>query len=355
MDDEETNPLLGLLAAEIGDVGDVPGSPDPLAPAPAQPKFNDRDRYGRYKLRHPSKDAMLAASRTTTVVGAAEDMFNLAQWQKANVVMGLARRPDLIAMAAGCKPGDKRLRGLVEDAEDAGGGNVAANMGTAMHAFTEDVDRGGRYADVPETYRADVAAYRGALYRYRLTVVPMAIERVTMTSRWDGVAGTFDRIYRLHDGTYAIGDVKTGSVTYDSRKMEGQLAVYAAGANEVGVYDVAEKRWDRLPFDVRTDFGLIVHIPVGQGECTVYKADLERGREHVAFCAEVRRYRKAKGRLRPYEFDRYTEDGWRDVLAQARTRETLQVIGRLINADGAMTESLREFARERMAELPEQG
>lgn len=318
---------------------------------PAQPEVK-RDRYGRYVLKHPTKNRRGALSRCTTVVKASADTYALGEWQKGNVARGLSRRPDLLAMAASMGPGDRRLKKLVADAEEAGGGSEAANLGTALHAFTEAVDRGGRLADVPDDHRDDVIAYRQEMIRQRLTVVPEAIERVTMTSRWDGVAGTFDRIYRLVDGTYVIGDLKTGKVGYDPKEMFAQLAVYAEGVNEVGVYDVAAERWERFPFEVRTDLGLIVHLPAGEAECTVYLADLEVGRHHVEFCASVRRHRKLKHPLPVLETSVRTEDEWAGLIATASDRSTLAMVGRLINDDGAMTDRLREAALIQVSRLP---
>jgi hypothetical protein len=322
----------------------------PMTAPAAQPEVK-RDRYGRYVLKHPTKNRRGPLSRCTTVVAAADDTYALGEWKKGNVALGMARRADLLALAAVLKPGDRRLRKLVEAAEEAGGGSEAASLGTALHGFTEAIDLGGSLAGVPEDHRDDVIAYMEALVRYRLTIVPAAIERVTMTSRWDGVAGTFDRIYRLVDGSYVVGDIKSGKVGYDPKKMFAQLAVYAEGVNEVGVYDVAGERWERLPFEVRTDLGLIVHIPAGEGACHVYEADLEVGRHHVEFCAAVRRHRKLKHPLAPRSISRYTEDEWFERIVLASTRDSLVVVGRLINEDGAMTDGLRAAARDRIAEL----
>lgn len=319
---------------------------------PPQPEVK-RDRYGRYVLKHPTKNLRGALSRCTTVVKASADTYALGEWQKGNVARGLSRRPDLLAMAASMSPGDRRMGKLVKDAEEAGGGSEAANLGTALHGFTEAIDRGGRLADVPENHRDDVIAYRQEMIRQQLTVVPEAIERVTMTSRWDGVAGTFDRIYRLDDGTYVIGDLKTGKVGYDPKEMFAQLAVYAEGVNEVGVYDVAAERWERLPFDVRTDLGLIVHLPAGEATCTVYLADLEAGRHHVEFCASVRRHRKLKHALPAREAPGATEDEWFDAICRAPSRDVLAVLGWMINDDGAMTDRLLEAGRTRAGQLPD--
>lgn len=319
-----------------------------------QPEFKSRDRYGRYVLAHPGKAGKrIAATRCTTFVKAAEDGYKLEQWHKANVAMGLGRRPDLAAMAATMEPGDRRLEGLVKDAEVAGGGDVAANLGTAIHSFTETVDWGRPLTDVPEAHRDTIRAYRRALVTHRLAIVPAAIERITLTSRWDGIAGTFDRVYRLHDGTYVVGDVKSGKVGYDPKSMYAQMAVYAEGINEVGVYDVANECWERLPFEVRTDLALIVHLPAGGDTCDVYRADLAVGRAHLDMCAGIRRHRKIRHKLVVYSAAPYTEDEYRAAILAKRTRSDLAVLGQIMVADEAMTPELFALAREHRESLPD--
>lgn len=325
----------------------------PTEPAP-QVEYKSTDRYDRYVLSHPNREGKtVTLSRCTTVVKAGEDTYNLDVWQKGNVAVGLARRPDLLAMAATMKSGDKSLKNLVKEAETAGGGDVKANLGTALHGFTEMVDWGRPLSDVPEAHRPDITAYMRARILKGLDVVPCAIERITMTSRWDGIAGKFDRIYRMSDGSYVIGDVKSGGIEYGRMKIFAQLAVYAQGANEVGVYDVANGCWERLPFEVRTDIALIVHLPAGTGTCEIYTADLGAGRDHVEFCAGVRRQRKLKPGLPVYPAVAPEVRDWSRAIRDSRTRDELAVVGRLMTDREALTPELRALAMRHRSTLPE--
>lgn len=322
--------------------------------AKPQPEYKTTHRWGWYTLAHPSKPGCtMSVCRTTTFIKAADEMTNLTDWKMGNVALGLARRPDLVARAAGMEQGDRALKKLTEEAHEAGGGSVKANLGTAMHTFTENVDWGRPITDVPEQYRPDVVAYRRTLWAERLTVVKAGIERITMTSRWDGVGGKFDRIYRMEDGSYVIGDVKSGKVGYDPKSMYAQLAMYAHGVNEVGVYDVAGQCWERLPFEVRTDIALIMHLPVGDAECNVYVADLEAGRAHLDMCAEIRRHRKIKHKLVPYRAPERTPEQWRDAILIAPTKHDLGLVGSLANAAEVLTPELRALAVGRRPGLPD--
>lgn len=332
-------------------VGVVPLVVDP------QPEYKSPDRWGRYVLGHPTRPGKrVTLSRCTTVIKAVDDMYNLGEWQKGNVVLGLSRRSDLLALAATLKPGDKSLKDLVKAAEEAGGGSEKANLGTALHGFTEMVDLGRPITDIPRAHQKDVRAYVDAMYHNRITVIPGAMERITMTSEWGGVAGKFDKVYRLADGSHVIGDVKTGKVGYDPKSMYAQLAMYAQGVNEVGVYNVAGACWERLPFEVRTDMALIVHLPAGKGECVVYEVtaeDMVVGRDHLEMCALVREHRKRKHPLTPYAPPMVAEDWWMAAVRMAPTRSLLALVGRAINDADAMTPALREVARERRESLPD--
>lgn len=346
------NPVIaGLIEDARKAVIGTPGKAPAVAP---QAEYKSPDRYDRYVLAHPGRDGkVVTLSRCTTVVKAGDDMYALGEWQKGNVALGLSRRTDLLALAGTMKPGDKSLKRLVKDAEEAGGGSAKANLGTALHGYTEMVDWGRPLTDVPEPHRADIGAYLDALVANRLTVVPAAIERITMTSEWDGIAGKFDRVYRLVDGTYVIGDVKSGKVGYDPKVMFAQMAVYAQGVNEVGVYDVARECWEHLPFEVRTDVALIVHLPAGEGKCTVYVADLEVGRAHVAFCASVRRQRKLKHPLPVYAPAVAAAGWWYEAIRATATRAALARVGRAMDRAGAMTPELRELAMAHREDLPD--
>lgn len=317
-----------------------------------QPPYKSPDRWDRYVLTHPGDPGRkVTATRCTTLIKAADDPYNLGVWQKGNVALGLAKRSDLLAVASTLTQGDPKLKELVKSAEEAGGGSVKANLGTALHGFTEMVDRGRPITDVPEAHRRDIVAYREAVSEHGLSVVPQAIERITLTSLWDGLAGTFDRVYRLPDGSYVMGDVKSGKIGYDPKVIYAQLAMYARGFNETGVYDVANERWERLPIRVREDVALIVHLPAGEGVCRVYRAtaeDMNLGRAHLGLCTVIRKHRKVRPRLVPYVagavVQALPDDRHRAEILATTTRNELMNVGRMLKADGFMTPELRALA-----------
>lgn len=302
------------------------------------PTSNDvpRDRWGRYLLPHPDTGQTQPWSRATTIAKSVADTFALSMWQQRMAVKGLTMRPDLYALACGYDvSADKDdLNQVCEQSRAAAGDKVAANLGTAMHAFTAAVDQGQK-PNIPPTMRSDVDAYSAALRAYGLEIVPQMIEkRVVTTASSEGIAGTFDRVYRatrdvdlkmadkrvlhLKAGEHVIGDLKTGrDLSYGWGEIAIQEAIYAHAINEHGTWDPEGKEWDLLPLGysegadgpepctVREDVGIVVHLPIqkkaGAPACVLYAVDLEQGWEALELCMKVRKWRKAKQLAAPLE------------------------------------------------------
>lgn len=287
--------------------------------APARVKPDEevkRDRYGRYLLPHPVTGKRQAFSRATTIAKSISDTFALSQWSQRMAAKGLALRPDLIAMAStlDVKADKDKLNSLVEQAKDAAGQKVSANLGTAVHSFTEAVDAGASLDSVPAAHRADVAAYLAAMQEAGLTAVPHLIERITVVPEFD-TAGTFDRILKESDGSFTVGDVKTGrDLQYGWQEIAIQLALYAHGVNEAGVYDLAGDRWAEAP-EVRTDYGIVMHLPVGEAKCTLYRVDLVQGWAAATLCASVRTWRKTRNLAEPYAVAEAGDSPLADLVA----------------------------------------
>jgi len=104
------------------------------------------------------------------------------------------------------------------------------------------------------------------------------------------VGGTFDRLVEV-DGQRYIADLKTGqSVDFNFGEIQMQLAIYARSAR----YNPATGA--RTPLDVSTDWGLVIHLPAGKGECTVYWANLAEGWQGALLAQRVWEWRDRKHR-----------------------------------------------------------
>lgn len=310
---------------------------DPLRPEPVR---------GRYPLHDPETGKPKTWQRVTNFVKLTDDTYYLDLWKQRNIVKGLATMfgapaeyglrgnvAEALDRVAGMhvKEDKDALNSLASKAQDVADAYAMADEGTALHKSTELVDSsGGDLNRAPERHRFRVQMYLDALAVRGLAVVPNMIERLTVSSRFE-VAGTFDRIYGLRDGSYVIGDLKTGdSLDLSFPSIAAQLDCYRDGINEGGVYAGKGERYD-TSIQVRTDFGIVVHLPSTREEITVYAVDLSKGRIINQANLAVRDARKIKHQHVTLPFDLagfvMTQDEqdqyWLDALNGAFTYDDL--------------------------------
>lgn len=261
---------------------------------PAAAQEPKRDRWGRYLLPDPESGKEKAWTRATTWASTVADTYGLTQWQLRMVAKGIAMRRDLYALAAATPVEDRKtFDRLVNDAKEAAAASSGANLGTALHAFTERVDR-GEVVDAPDPWQADVDAYRAAMVTNKVTVHRQWIERITIV-RDLSVAGTFDRIVTV-DGVNLIADVKTGKdLAYSWGEIAIQLAIYA---HADAIWNDRTGTYEPMP-DVDRSRAIVMHLPVGQGWCQLHEVDITAGWEMARTCATVRDWRKRRDLAAP--------------------------------------------------------
>jgi hypothetical protein len=247
-----------------------------------------RDRYGRPLVIPPGGGRPIPYTRCTTFVGVLEDTSNLTKWKQRMTAIGLTLRPDLALAVAAHRADKSKLNKIVDEAMEAASSSAAATTGTALHAFTEQHDRGEEIGALPSAYEADLDAYTWATAPLK----PIHIEQFTVH---DGlqVAGTPDRVVEHKNALY-IADVKTGSIEWGMGKIAMQLAVYANSL----LYDVATG--ERAALDVDTSRALVIHLPAGQGRCDLVWVDIAEGWRAVQVAAEVRKHRQHKAWSWPF-------------------------------------------------------
>lgn len=300
-------PVSGMVAKSGEDQFTAPGpaSDIPEGSVSMQPE-PERDRWQRYMILGQPH------TRTTTFVKSASSTFTLNQWQQRMTVKGLTLRPDLLALAHGLdvKADKQTLNSIAEQAKEAAGQKVAANLGSAYHAFSERLDAGLiTLQDIPEIYRHRLEQYQDVIRRAGLITRPEWIERTTavradQVSAALPVAGMLDRIWQLPNGELVIGDLKTGSdLSYGWGEITAQLAVYAHGVNTHGLFDWRTKTWGPvvppgtaagLSMQVRTDFAIVMHLPADGDGCTLYRVDLVAGWRRAQICGHVMSLNKEK-------------------------------------------------------------
>lgn len=257
----------------------------------AKPHDFERDGWGRPKIIQPG-GKKVAYTRCTTFIGCLEDTYNLGKWSQRMVAAGLGQRPDLLLRASslGLQPLDpdakkrwkKEMDQVTDKAVEAGKASSAATIGTAVHDYTEQIDRGQELGYVPDTYRTHLDAYRAKT----AGMVWQHIEQPVVLDDLK-IAGTPDRIGTVPGHQkMIIGDVKTGDTDYGILKMCMQEAVYAHSL----LYDVATGQ--RTPIgDVDLERGLIIALSAERASCDIFWIDLAAGWRAVETAGKVREWR----------------------------------------------------------------
>lgn len=239
-----------------------------------------RDRWGRPLIVPADGGKPIAYTRVSTLAKVLDDKTALTKWMQRQVVIGMGKRPDLVAKASAVT-NDKEIGSIVESAMAAAESERAANIGTAVHAWTEKVDDGADIESFPAEYRADLVAYKEAMSKMEIRAKELFVVTDEVTA-----AGTFDRLVRLPDGRSLVADIKTGrnEPAYPLGATT-QIAIYSRGH----LYDQERGRFGHLPSaGVDQDHGLLIHLPAAQGKCDLYLLDLQTGWKLARIASSVR-------------------------------------------------------------------
>lgn len=337
----------------------VEQAPAPQRNDPARPSA----RRGRYYLPNPDTGNTLSLARVTNFVKNADNDHFLKLWIQRNILKGVAilsqTRPNLMAelAQASVKADKDRLNNIVTKAIDAADAYAMADEGTALHTSTELIDyAGGDLNRAPERHRDRMRQYLDALTVNGLTVLPDMIERVTMSRKYE-VAGKFDRILGLRDGSAVLADLKTGdSLDLSFPSIAAQLDCYVDGVNGTGIFN---GRGYNTGLKVRTDFGLVIHLPSTRDEVTVYRVDLAQGRVINAANLAVRDARKIKAKHVASVFDGAAwlptpdelDAHWLEAMNAVHTYDDLVTVAQRARSFGQWNERLSAQARLVAAEL----
>jgi hypothetical protein len=251
-----------------------------------------RDRFGRYLITPPDGGKRQAYTRATTIAETLDDRYNLEAWKVRMTALGIVSRPDLYAAIASTPTDDKgALNRLCDQAREAAAGSAGANLGTALHRFTERINRGEQLT-VPPPWDADIAAYLETLTVHELDIDARFLERIVVLHEYK-IAGTFDLLLNGH-----IADLKTGqTLDYSWPAIAMQLAIYAHADN---LYNPDDDTQEPMP-PVNQETAYVIHLPAGKAECSIHEVDLVAGWEAVQRALWVRDWRKRRNLTQPYK------------------------------------------------------
>jgi hypothetical protein len=246
----------------------------------------ERNQYGHYVLPHPETGEKWAFRRCTTVAGVLRARWALEDWRVANVAYGIGQRPDLYARASALKREDEStLREVVREAEGAAAASSAAIMGSALHQFMERIDR-GEDITVPRPFDADVAAYQATMKEAGIVPALGWIERVVCVPEID-ICGMIDRLCNGMWSLPRVGDIKTAADGVDKRSGKPVNKILEYGGEDIPLqeaiyahathwWDIPNQQWVEMPV-IDQDVAMVMHVPVGQGECRLYEVDIRAG------------------------------------------------------------------------------
>jgi hypothetical protein len=243
-------------------------------------------------------------TRATTVAKALDDTSNLMAWGRRMTALGLAARPDLLALVQTTDNTDKKaLDRLCESASEAGGATARRDLGTALHKMFEASCVTPGYQP-PATYAADILAIHQALRAAGLQVVDECSELMVVIDRHK-IAGMADLIVeRIEDGQLFIADLKTGSsVEWGALGWAIQLSIYANADNiyiQGAAADGSEDLRAPMPA-VNKDEAIIIHCEPESGSCDLHTLDIRRGFEALEVAMNVREWRKKRKLLVPFK------------------------------------------------------
>jgi hypothetical protein len=257
-----------------------------------------KDRWGRYKISDPATGKERGYTRVTTIAKVLDDSSSLADWKTRMAITGIVQRPDLLAQASTALEDRSKLNKIANDAIESAGAYSRANLGTALHSLTQQLDLGMK-PQILQGLQADIETYVASIAAWDFGMRKEWIEVLLINDEYE-YAGTADRIVTTRDNRICIFDLKTGTdLSYSYGSISVQLAMYA---HADWIYDWKTGERTPLPEGLDMKEGIICHLPAGEATCKFYTVDLEAGWEAAKMSFATRDWRKRKDLFKPYQF-----------------------------------------------------
>jgi hypothetical protein len=145
-----------------------------------------------------------------------------------------------------------------------------------------------------------------------------------------------------------IMDIKTGSIDYP-HKMAMQLAMYSRSVP----YDIATDTRSEDPEPIDFNYGIIIHLPAGQGRCDLYEIDIMKGWGACLIAKQVWDWRGTKTLTQLVDGAKAAPPTWESLIRDAATVEDLRLIWKRAKECGDLTANLKAAAKVRSEELGE--
>lgn len=280
----------------------------------------ERDGWGRPLLYPPEGGKAVAYTRPSTMAKWLDTQAGLINWKASMAMIGMARSKPIQARISAIvartesdayRENKAALKDLVESAAQIAQAQGRADLGTAVHEFTELLDAGTLdWGFVPEALKAPLAAYQEKMADFDTvdTEVFVAVDEPVDPSGTTMIrgAGSLDRLIRHPDLGVCVADIKTGA---DEPKYPlgatTQVAIYSRGRRyrdarfggspsfDDGEPNADGSAWRKsLHPELNQDTGILIHLPLDGSGCFLYALDLNRGWESLLLGHQVQSARR---------------------------------------------------------------
>lgn len=326
------------------------------------------------------------AKSVTGVAKIAADQWNIEQWTKRSVAVGMlfdhAHNGDSLREELAVDPADKALGNQVaEKALELAKAHAKAARGTQMHRVLELTLLNRLRELLTDQQRRDADVLRRTLDRYRLTPYEGLVEQFVAYPDYR-VTGRFDAVMERSDGSVVIVDLKSGpgAIEYPHSTCV-QLALYARAPHVSAVIEEddtgkqAVTQWRTMPPQLDLDRGYVLLVQPDAEVGTLHEIDIAHGWEAGQLALQIVNWRKV-GRRYDRETQRSTYDFVNEVpgvdaepyldtsvidptlralpFMSAKACHTLEELRGLWNAhaaDGSLTETVKTLLEHRAREL----
>lgn len=246
-----------------------------------------------------------------------DNQAGLINWKASMAMIGMAKSKPIQARVAAIaaressdiyRENKEPLKRLVESAAQVAQAQGRADLGTAVHEFTEMIDSGVLDWDfVPTALRGPLEAYQEKMAAFPTidseVFVAVDAESDSGTIR---SAGSLDRLISHPEFGVVVADIKTGSdePSYPL-SVTTQVAIYSRGKRyrdlkfpgspgfDDGDPNEDQTAWRKpLHSSLNTDIGILIHLPIDRIECGLYALDLNFGWEALMLGKRVQEMRR---------------------------------------------------------------
>jgi len=299
---------------ETAPAGGVPLFDNPFDEAPlAAPPNPIQEEGGSRWMPHPETGVRTKFPRSSKYAGLWADEYVLNEWLIGMVTLGIGKTRGLYARANAEpipeEPMEDRPKGwwipfneIGHEAIDAAEAKSGAHLGTAFHAWTEQIEAGMRdLKSIPPEWRKHIQAFMRMHEESGIQYVPEMREQIIVNlDVHTGLCGRFDALRLDSFGRLVVDDTKTGkNAPMGLDEIAIQLAIYA---NATHIWAPGQpdsvNGYIPMPENVRKDVSMISWVPINAPEkAEIIPVDIRWGWEAAQRISFTLAYRNRAKRI----------------------------------------------------------